>query len=1619
MVKDKTSLQSNPQEYRHALNACVESFDGNSYVIQNDASNLLAFDLNGQTVVGNVYIPSLEITLLFTKGVQDEIRIIPTLNTIDKQIPSKLEELIQVPLYNTYKLIAFGDFNFNEKISVKYKITDCTLNIYFVDGINPDRFLYFNLNDYSIVDDFLTNGVLDINKTNWNQAISNPDIELSSTLGGVLEEGKYQVFISYSTNKGIPLSSFYQSGMISIFSQVEKQIEGKEYGTTKAIKVNVNNLSSNSYYKYYTIVLASTINNTTTYTQVKTLPISSKSYLITKNEGITKSEQEVFFKYPYYKSSAILETSNNYLFKANVKEYEKINIQRIANYLSLQCLSVRVKEDAHKTSNNLSFMRDEVSAFGIELITKEGEITGVGHIAGRKARTTDLIPATNKTDVLTEDINWKVNNTASVTSSPHTDEVWETYDFAYWESSETYPNNYELFGDLSGLQIRHHKFPDVSISNIYSKGYIYPLAVKLNEDLNVVLNQAVTDNIITQEQKDRIVGYNLVVGNRAGEQSIIAKGLLYDVWSYEKPAVFDEKDTTCSNNIKYYYPSYPFNDLRDDELLAKDSSHYKYSNFEKGNQASVIKKQQFQPSGRYTFHSPDTSFAQPSLGSTLKIESEMYGEAKGFFSECDGQAKYKILTTKHYLVATFIAKFIVNNTDVNTGSSSNLAQGIGSVAGGAIGTALLPGIGTQIGSTVGGLVGSLMDSNKDVTEVLQKNALVLYQTEKFLQIFKNVADYKNHHYQYQAVGYYTNSKPPQFNNINRNIKKSSYLSPIKQSIDGDLFNNNFRESSVFLQVDNLISNPSVQDTSRIKISDTSTRTKLPCKKYSLVSNNQSVNANSMRYIDCNGVGQEVFFPAIPGFTYNYIYASSIDLGKDIEDYTDIDRIEVDCPECENMSNVYSEDCNCKSTEKTTIVSSYYGSIKNERSNQYGDVLGIDYINTEKQNNIYFGDTFITPFAFKRKHSFFNTSTFGLQNDTDVFYQDLGNVAYPTYYFNTKENNNDFNASTELSVQIGLLAGKGDAPLWSFWNSLLIDGNSDFAKTRSVIEQFSREALNPLFIIKPPSFYLDCQDNTELSRPLTYLNFKSLQGIMYLYYYGIPLFYCESSVNTWFRTSKNNKELDFYPHQEDLNYWLQEKNVSVNNDNFYFYDRSYSKQNKGIHYVNDLNFKPYDECKLNSPNKILYSVQSSELDDSDLKDNYLVNKALDYHNFSQTNGKLTGVHGIESDKVLVSFENNLQIFSSYNTLETESGTVQIGNGGMFRSKPQEFTKTDLGYLGSQHTTFLSTEFGHVIVDSKRGQVFLINSNGNGITDLTKDKMKSWFKEYLPFKLNKYYDVNIDNLNVGIQLAFDKRYNRFFLTKKDYSPKLKDIVYTNNKFYYNNIEIQLEDSRYFYNHCFTISYNFALQSWTSFHSFIPDNYLENTDYFVTIKDKKGWIHNSTNQSYQVYYGKLFPFEIEITDKYELNKSLENVSYSLDSFEYFNNYPLSVVIGFNKAIIYNNNQSTGLLELNTVDNLNLFNNKNYPIFTNKTDVKQVYKEGVFSFNQFKNRKLNNIPSFVYNRNGVDMYVNPFSVNDNTLNFDPIRSNINYIRFINDKESKYKMIFKLIDFNNKNSIR
>ncbi|XAI97387.1 hypothetical protein [Leptolyngbya phage Lbo-JY46] len=1623
------------------LNGNVTSNEGGEFLYQNDPSNYLKIDFPKDfKVIGYIEIHEQKRVIYFlVNPLTKESKIVEVKDCFftDKsdveydysdcdgcdnkynyeRVP--LEEKTQEP-YCNYSIISESrclNFNIDFPVDIEYEILPCSLMLYFTDNLNQRRHLeleYENdqVKDNLVVRDFYkvitgyefgdcNNPIygtdIDCNKMSYHPEYKRPCVDFKElTYGGNLKAGTYQFLIAYTDRRGTPLTQYFPATQNIPIKDRNVTVD-TNYITDKSIVVEINNIER-EVFTHFNIVVAETIDNFTTFKLVNTLPtlqVSSDNSLTITYNGINTIRDltftDVIFRRPFYEKAKSVTKSGDFLFFSNLKEFPQLNLQRAANEVKLYWQTIAIPESVYNSPKNVfnfrTYQRDEVYAFGIVFETTHGEDTCVFHIPNREPNSYDLdyvIGDDVYRDLKCETgfkgnppINalerWRVYNTASIIGRPHqftdsctSDNCWEWGEFAYWQSENRYDNIPEIWGDLCGKNIRHHKMPDSCITHIHDglnankrfedNNIVYPIGIKVDH-LSVInaLDKITREGVITQEQRNSIKGYRIVRANRVGNKSIIAKGLLYDMWKYDK------------YGNSYHYANYPFNDLRPDKFI---SAKPNYGESTTSDPNPIL----FSKSGRYTFHSPDTHFSSPSIGGFLKLETEEYGYSEGFFNYAEEQAKQRFLSTFSHSIAMGIAiatafsqeKHRECKTVSLVPSTVLTVQGAATaistvpVPRVAVGQVITPpasllyardtgletrftglNVGTvtyntckgtpyQLTSPLGALntrdpllilLNSLLGFANQVTYILM---IIMREYERWKEFILSLTPYKNLSAQYQAVGKYNNYKcVPNEQGIKiRRIDRSSYLAPIIQNVDEvvqstGLFsttrvNNWNRESSVYLKTD-------------------STRGFLPA----------TTNIDNSRFT--------------------------------------MDDVGIKEPQDDKFEKLIYRN-----------ISSYYGSIKREVVNQYGNLNTIEYLETNGCSTdlksspnqcmtIFGGDTFITRFALKRKMPFFLNTRFRFADGSDVIYSELGNVGYPNYFFNT------------------------DEPLFNRLEDL------------SGIGSFLQKIVGV--------------NRTRLDGKTSKLFYQN--GFAHLYSYGIPYFLVESDFNTDYRHAGNLKEESYYPLSSDIRSWLQEKEVPISFDNSYLYNSTYSRQNKESFLCTPTSSRrDFKNCTAVLPTRTIYSLDG----------NFLIFRANDFYDFPLSDGSLISADGIESDKILVRLENTSKIFSAYETIQTSAETIQIGTGGIFQSRPKEFSVTDLGYAGSQNRDLLKTEFGHIWIDAQRGQIFNLLPGGQGLTDLTKDNVRHWFKENLPFKIKQYFPtITSDDLDnnfkgIGIHMGFDKRLSSFYITKLDYVPKNKNITYNkeDKKFYLEGEEISIYDEKYFCDASWTRSYSFLTQSWNSFFSFTPNYYIENIENFETGIQKNSrssvWSHNISNKSYQVYYGKKYPFIVEfITNKGALNNYITSIEFVTEAIRYHNDqdYFYNNNVTFNKAIVYNEKQSTGLLELikSNKDDLSQFINypKNKPT---STEILISNSENFWRINDLfdiSKSEINNLPLMLSDCANVDKKINQKAIDQFKPDFDKgrIRARQSKVRLIQDEFTNYKLILLLGIVNQNISIR
>ncbi|MCI4437587.1 MAG: hypothetical protein JHC33_12340 [Ignisphaera sp.] len=1477
---DSTLNQIKQGTLTYALNAALENFDSSSVNYQNEQGNEFCVKFPEEYVLIGTH---------FINEQSKHIFFITNPNTGDSEIGYMdnndciYRKLVNAPCLN---------FNVDHPIhKAVHKITNCTTEIYWTDGFNPRRYLDLNdipyiLKSESPLCDPKYTDELDCNQLKLQPNFNIPNLAIADiTTGGSLLAGTYQFAAQYSDAVGNPFTSYYSITNPTPIADPQIATVNFNYVVGKSIVVDVSNLDSSGQFQYFNLAVIKTVNAITSVELIGTYFIDNTSLNITYtgqiNDNIRLSMNDVFEKFPYYDVAEDLTAVQDVLVWDGLTSIDRINYQSIATQIDLLWETYQIPSnenyaDELNATNLRGYLRDEVYAFEIVFLLKNGKQTDGFHIPGRtltiQEQSLPNIHITNN-DFIGEpepdtDYSpyWKIYNTASVIGNATGDKIgnatpYEYGNFAYWESTEKYPCNIDLWGALADQPIRHHKFPDVLVSPITrpaviydpAKGlarqnnYVYPIGVKI--DTAQVYDLIDTSNL-TSDQKADIVGYKIVRGDRGTNKSIVAKGILRNVGEYTR------------EEQPFYFPNYPYNDITEDPFL--NANNNAWSDLCERFIINVLKlpskttlgvpcltiryvscnsnkesTEEFTTTGiHYICSIGKPTITSPGVTNTIDYSRGCNPVPNISDSNCIGTVSYadydvyKIRSGNHcewpglqcsgwgaewddpisgpgaYVWMkpgnSYCIRVKKDQKPYRVSGSSkcgcndiSLQSTVRDTSCGAV--APLTPISNNPSSTYRQIFNSpetsfgqpflgdilklenvmfgagkahfvpvksnakyrLLSKEAQEDALASSNRLAAYTSpfnstamwtayQAYLQIYINGITRRNYAYSFNSTASYdynaiiTNSGDKQ-----RTLDIKRYLIPGVQNVGDDRNVNNYqRESSVYLKTD--------------EYREDGTTSVAPLPFPSNSTEMASIGIKDRSRLTIGGSGR----------------------------------------------------CATPAREQDITVVSYYASLKNTFVNQYGQMYSYDTIDTGFQRSvtantsatIFGGDTFISRFAFKTKLPFFIDNRVNAPDDSDIFYDEIGNIAYPKYWHSARSILSDYTAkSGTLSNVISYKAHEFDCP-----------------NDQRLVPSTAKSDTNP-----NRTFY---------------------DGYFYLFAYGIPNFYCESSYNTDLRQAFNNKEGDFWPHVSTgiPDDWMQEDFVSIANDNTYTYNVTFSKQNKEntfTHLPADYNGNP---CYTYYPFRAVYSdAQNTDADNR--VNSWLTYRAISYYDFPQNYGKLISLDGIQNKAVLARFENKTLMYNNLLTIDTSNPqAAYVGNPNMFKGAPPiDFAETDLGYVGSQNKMLLKIPQGQITVDAKRGQVFLIQ--GTQVEDLSAfgSGMNRFFTDHLAFEILRYFPkVDTDNNfnGIGLHGVYDSKFDRVILTKLDYIPLSNNIKYdpTTRDFYIeeslgNNILfktiVSLKDSDYFCNKSWTLSFNVNTKSWVSFHSYIPNWYIAENNFFYS--------------------------------------------------------------------------------------------------------------------------------------------------------------------------------------------
>jgi hypothetical protein len=397
--------------------------------------------------------------------------------------------------------------------------------------------------------------------------------------------------------------------------------------------------------------------------------------------------------------------------------------------------------------------------------------------------------------------------------------------------------------------------------------------------------------------------------------------------------------------------------------------------------------------------------------------------------------------------------------------------------------------------------------------------------------------------------------------------------------------------------------------------------------------------------------------------------------------------------------------------------------------------------------------------------------------------------------------------------------------------------------------------------------------------------------------------CESTDNINFR-HEEDKSTSYFPGsplKRALDLEAQEDLTDVDNMK---YNKDYSL---GVADVKPPIPYPLRES---DPDTFKTRVQrSAKADNTSLIDNYRVFLALQFKDLPRNRGSL---HKLVSLNNLLYLHTQDSLFKTKGkqSLQLADGTESfVGGGDIFQQEPDELVQTKYGYGGTQSQwVSLVTKHGYLCMDYRNRRIFLMKDQ---MYDISKSGLENWFQDNIPYALERYgLPIDFDNpiVGIGFHAEYDERYDRIIITKRDKKPTDALIDLLNNAFdnipnstqsiaVYSESEksfikqsvtmgggtnttvLEFNDTEYFTDSGWTISYDVELNVWVSFHDYIPYKYTRAKDVLVSFLEGNSirWGHESEGNRGR-FYGVDYASEFEFI--YNSAKDSDKIFYS---FEY----------------------------------------------------------------------------------------------------------------------------------------
>lgn len=1159
-------------------------------------------------------------------------------------------------------------------------------------------------------------------------------------------------------------------------------------------------------------------------------------------------------------------------------------------------------------------------------------------------------------------------------------------DFSYWESTIQYPDNPELYDStklvvreedlpeafksdfkakfVSGVNadgslkikdsfnltcspIRHFKFPDNNISPFMSKGELGDFSDSYIYPLGVTIDERVINMLL-----------DIAVNSK-----LITKQQREDIYSYEifRGSLVTNRSVVASgllfdnriyeeNGKSVIYYNYPYNSFGADTINQVNA----HPNLGKKGET-------------FTFHSPETDYTNSVTATEIKLEGYQFGKSKGFFDYVEEHPKWTILTRKAESTAETLASLEVAVDIVQTASNAagnvNSPWAIFGVSSGTNGVYSAIQIGLAVAWTA-------LDA---VNSVIFKYAR--YKQE-WLTIFEGLGVSANMASYYYSYGHYNYLEPSLSDNSVRGLEVARYVK------DG-----------------------------RLNITNRITK-----KKY-------DVNAIDREWTTFLAVGESTPF--------NYSGKFSV---FDTDSITYMSK--------EGMSS------EGKSNEVVKNIASGYAQLINYDANLHGNINSISwtttsYIGDLKQpvSNcipVFGGDTYITRHTLKRKLPIFLTTAMGQSGTTAFEYSFYNNIGRnPKFFVNYKTESgyskngvqmptisSSYKLDNESSKRFYFTAPSKFYLYYygvpSFLTETRINtnyreyGNSKYQDFYPNVGDLGRWTQESNVKLREPNYYKYAFTYSNQATPF---NYRTLQNNFNRKYQDIV----ERSTNGVIISLPDNNE-----NGQDKP-WLKFRPLD-----FYEFDSKYGKlkELKGIE--NEAVLARFEHTA------IIYNKVQSTVDDGNSPSTYLGgNSIFQRRTVSFVNSEM-GFGGTQQRESLSNeyghfYVDNkrgqvIQIPSGGGNMVDISNVNSAGRPTNMKDwfkKHLPFKLINSNIIGAENiptdNTYngVGTTFGY---DALHKRIFITKKdylpisecqiyyeNGNFYTDNCESPKISCPEGYT-------YDSKTDSCKKVTYLDPCPKGYQYNSSTQMCEPDTKDIPFEGAP-----IEekpkylISLDNTEYFKDISWTVAYYPEYGQYGSFYSFTPNYYVNHFKSFETGNNQleSVWEHNKTNKTFGVFYGNKYPMEVETVTKAGLTSYLGNVSLLTEAKKYLDNgdFILNKELTFNKSIIYNRKECSGLLHLDFIKGHTRYLSK-YPLSVSLKEqrIPLTPTENMFNYNYIFNRAVKNseLPLISNDENEISIDVNNVSFNQKGQ-LERLNGDYFLNRLIFDKDNEHALTIKL----------